>query len=300
MMALAWIACLTASMGGGVVAAEPAAEVAEVAAGPGAAVVFPDADALLLALEKADVGLVSFEAHIQYDRRFELQGDQHIRRGEIYYKAEVKGDGGGGAVEPAVFAVKFNELQIDETKRPEEQAFIFDGEWFIERNDAAKRFIKRQVALPGERINPLRLGEGPFPIPIGQKRVDILARYEAKLVPVEDGLKDEPDYAAAVAGATQIVLTPRAEFGKDEFREIRLWYRSEGEGAKARLLPRLAQTLNRQGDVSFVLLVGMKVNGADFPGQIVNVDEPPAGQGWEVQTELKRGEAGADGHVNDE
>jgi hypothetical protein len=300
MMALAWIACLTASMGGVAVAEEPGAAVAEAAAAPAAAaapMVYPDADALLLALEKADVGLVSFEAHIQYDRRFALQGDQHIRRGEIYYKAEVKG-ADGGAVEPAVFAVKFKELQIDGSVRTEEQAFIFDGEWFIERNDAAKRFIKRQVALPGERINPLRLGEGPFPIPIGQKRVDILARYEAKLVPVDDGLRDEPDYLAAVAGgkvvATQIVLTPRAEFGKDEFREIRLWYRPEG----GRLLPRLAQTLNRQGDVSFVLLVGMKVNGADFPAQVVSVDEPPAGQGWEVQTELKR--AGADGHVNDE
>lgn len=254
---------------------------------------FADADALLLALEKADAGLVSFEARIEYDRRFELQGDRHVRRGDIYYKAEVK-PGGERPEAPAVFAVSFNQLQIEEAIREEQQMYVFDGEWFIEKNFAARRFIKRQVALPGERINPLRLGEGPFPIPIGQKRDDILTRYEAKLVGTNESIEEEPELQETVKGSTQIVLTPRAAFDRDEFREIRLWYRPDDRN-NGRLLPRMARTLNRQGDVSIVRLIGMKVNDPTFPAAIADVAEPPADEDWDVQRELKRVDANAQG-----
>lgn len=268
----------------------PGAAVAEaveepVAAAPAGA--FADADALLVALEKADAGLVSFDADIEYDRRFALQGDQHVRRGHIYYRVAPAPD--GEAEGRGVFAVLFEQLQIEDSVRQERQSFVFDGEWFIEKNEAAKRFIKRQVALPGEPINPLRLGEGPFPIPIGQKRADIVARYEARLAPVNESLENEPHLNAGfLERSTQIVLTPRPEFGRDEFREIRLWYRAEGGG---RLLPRLARTVNMQGDVSFVRLVGMRVNDPAFPEGIATIAEPARGEGWEVQIELKRAEA---------
>lgn len=268
----------------------PGAVMDEVAEAPAASDAFADADALLTALEKADAGLVSFDAEIEYDRRFELQGDQHVRRGHIYYKVAPMDSAPDGAAEGrGVFAVLFEQIQIEDAVREERQSFVFDGEWFIEKNDAAKRFVKRQVALPGERINPLRLGEGPFPIPIGQKRADILARYTARLAPVNESLENEPHLNAGfLEGSTQIVLTPRPEFGRDEFREIRLWYRAEGEG---RLLPRLARTLNMQGDVSFVRLVGMRVNDPAFPEGIATIAEPARGEGWEVQVELKRAEA---------
>lgn len=253
---------------------------------------FADADALLLALEKADAGLKTFEARISYDRRFELQGDRHVRMGDIYYKAEVK-PGGEEAPAPAVFAVSFNKLIIDDIDRDEQQMYVFDGEWFIEKNFAAKRFIKRQVAPPGERINPLRLGEGPFPIPIGQKRADIVSRYEARLVPVNESIEDEEELTKSVKGSVQIVLTPREGFERDELREIRLWYRPD-EGNGGRLLPRQARTLNRQGDVSIVRLIGPKVNSKDFPQQITTVAPPPLEERWDIQEDLKRA-GGEDG-----
>ncbi|MFM9957512.1 MAG: hypothetical protein ACKVZJ_05520 [Phycisphaerales bacterium] len=282
LMAVVPLAGGGAPVEGGAAGAAPA-PVAAAAASP----TFSNAEALLDALEKADAGLVSFEADIEYDRRFELQGDQHIRRGRLFFKSEppeAPADGADG--KRAVFAVQFHELQIDNSIRTEEQTFVFDGEWFIERNAAAKRFIKRQVAMPGERINPLRLGEGPFPVPIGQKKADILARYEARLAPREESLENEDHLKGAfLEGTTQLVLTPRAEFDRDELREIRLWYRSEDGG---RLLPRLTRTLDRKGDVSLVRLVGMKVNSADFPADIVSIAAPPRGDGWDVQEHLKR------------
>lgn len=279
-----WIvlAISTAVLGG-------SAEAQPVAGAPAAAsnARFADADALLLALERGDQGLQTFDADIEYDRRFELQGDQHIRRGHIYYKVIPTPAGAAGT--RAVFAVRFNQLQIEDIVRTEEQTLVFDGQWLIEKNEASKRFIKRQVALPGEEINPLRLGEGPFPIPVGQKRADIVARYEARLAPSDESIEGEAHLSGDfIAGTTQIVLTPRPEFSRDEFREIRLWYRPEAGG---RLLPRLARTVNRQGDVTIVRLVGMRVNADDFPASIVDIAEPPKGDGWEVQTELKRPEA---------
>lgn len=247
---------------------------------------FASAEALLDALERADAGLISFQADIEYDRRFELQGDQHIRRGRLFYKAEPPPADDSSAGKRAVFAVRFHELQIEDSVRREEQTFVFDGEWFIEKNEAAKRFIKRQVAMPGERINPLRLGEGPFPVPVGQKKSDILSRYEARLAPLLESIENESHLANGfLDGATQLVLTPRPEYDRDELREIRLWYRAEAGG---RLLPRLTRTVDRKGDVSLVRLVGMNVNAPDFPADIVSIAEPPRGEGWDVQEHLKR------------
>lgn len=247
---------------------------------------FSSAEALLDALERADAGLVSFDADIEYDRRFELQGDQHIRRGRLYYKAEPAPADDPASGRRGVFAVRFHELQIEDSIRTEAQTFVFDGEWFIEKNEAAKRFIKRQVAFPGERLNPLRLGEGPFPVPIGQKKADILARYEARLAPRDESLEHEDHLRGAfLDGTTQLVLTPRPGYERDELREIRLWYREESGG---RLLPRLTRTVDRKGDISLVRLVGMKVNAPDFPADIVSIAEPPAGEGWDIQEHLKR------------
>lgn len=291
------IALLVSAAGGTL--AWNAGAAGEAPAATGQAAPFQSVDALLDAVETADKGLKTFDADIQYDRRFELAGDQHIRNGKIYYKAAVVNldelpagaDGRPGVVAGVArkaFAVKFITLVIDGKVTEESQTFVFDGEWFIEKNEATKRFIKRQVARPGQLIDPLRLGEGPFPIPVGQKKEDILARYDAVLAPVLDSVADEPHLTGGfLDGCTQIVLTPKAEFPDDELREIRLWYRAEADG---RVLPRLARTVVKQGDVSLVRLVGMRVNGPDFPADIVSVAEPDRSEGWDVQVDQKREE----------
>lgn len=256
---------------------------------------FSTADDLLNALEQADASLRTFQAELVYDRRFALQGDQQVRHGSIYYRVTKEKMGSTGdtgvtfEVPRRTFAVHFTTLTIDGAARPEELSYVFDGQWFIERNTQNKRFVKRQVALPGEVTDPLKLGEGPFPIPIGQKRVDILARYTASLASRTEKIEDEPELNGPLTeGCTQLVLVARPDAGNEGLREIRLWYRRDPASGGV-LLPRLARSINTQGDESYVWLVGMRVNSPSFPAERVSIDEPAEIDGWDVQVEYKRG-----------
>lgn len=259
----------------------------------GASSRYTEAGALLDALETADRDIETFHSKIIYERYFALQDDRHTRGGDLYYKVE--GEAGGAERPVRTFGVHFDWLVLDGAKREERQAWMFNGQWLVEKRFEAKQYVAHQIARPGERIDPLRLGEGPLPIPIGQRKADILARYDAEVLPTTDGFDPEDprqtNYMNAVVarGAVQLRLTPREDrLDEDAFREIRLWYVQEGD---ERLLPLLSRTEDRKGDESFVLLAGVEVN-EPLPDGVVDITPPPVEEGWDIQEERLRAEEG--------
>jgi hypothetical protein len=130
---------------------------------------------------------------------------------------------------------------------------------------------------PGEKFDPLKIGEGPLPIPIGQKKDDVLSRYDATVVPATDGL-DEDAQKVFAEGAWQLKLIPK-EGADRNFKEIRLWYREEAGLEGKPLLPRMARTLNSGGDISVVQLINMRVNEA-IPA--AELDESAPDKSWTV------------------
>jgi hypothetical protein len=80
------------------------------------------------------------------------------------------------------FFIHFDKLTADGEVRRTGEYWAFDGQWLVERNDLTKKIIKREVAKPGERQDPFKIGKGPFPLPLGQKREDILANFKVKRV----------------------------------------------------------------------------------------------------------------------
>ncbi len=235
---------------------------------------FATADALLDALETADINLRKLSAEIMYDRTFALAGDRQIRVGELNFVSGEKRLG-------RKFAVRFDTLIIGDSRRDEVKQYIFDGQWLVEKTPGEKRFVKRQIVPPGQNFDPLRVGEGFMPIPIGQRKADILKRYIATLVPLEEGLEDA-ELKSFVAGCTQLKLTPRPDLAEeDQFSEIRLWY--SGGQADAKLLPRLARAVNIAEDVSLVRLINVKTNeGAVIKDGAMDTTTPAAAEGWEV------------------
>lgn len=79
------------------------------------------------------------------------------------------------------FLIHFEKLIVDDVKRDTGEYFLFDGQWLTERNDKAKTINKTQIARPGEQSDPFKLGKGPFPLPFGQKRSDILENFKVTL-----------------------------------------------------------------------------------------------------------------------
>jgi hypothetical protein len=260
---------------------------------PGAAAPQPDANApiktaddLLNRLETSDKELKSLSAGMLYDRVFGLAGDRQVRKGQLHFiDTKEKDDKGQPAPGSRKFAIKFESLKLGtQGWRPEEKTMVFDGHWLIEKMPAEKQVIKREVVPAGKAFDPLKIGEGPFPIPVGQKREDILKRFNAELLAAEDGIVgNEPADTQKLkefvtkAKAYQLKLTPKGE--DQDFKEIRLWYsQQEGTGA---LLPVMARTVNQQDDVSIVELVKVKLN-QEPPKEVFDAQAPA---GWQVQVE---------------
>jgi hypothetical protein len=259
---------------------------------------FADADAFLSALEAADEGLRRLTAGVEYTKIFQPDGEIHRRVGTLYFASDPRSD---GEPDRRRFAVQFTEFFRDDRLEEDRQDFAFDGQWLLEKRPKEKEFHLRQVLRPGERADPLKIGEGPFPLPIGQKKADILAEYDATLLPHDDGLapdaeNEEPDQARVLidwlANCWQVRLTPRP--GKDsDFSEIRLWYI---RGPGGRLLPRMARTVaatddpELRGDVSLVRLINLTANEeAKFDDAVFDVRAP---EGWQGDvSELPRAPA---------
>jgi len=247
-------------------------------AGPGAAAppTIETVDDLLAEIEKAGDGLESLTARIQYTRRFQLQGDVHIRRGRLAYAADPSNR------RDRRFAVYFDTLLIPSARMEEDpQHWIFDGEWLVEKRPSEKQFIKRRVAPPDASFDPLRVGEGPLPIPIGQRAEDITRRFDPELRASGELFDAESPLAAQVQGSHHLRLTPKEQYAEgEEFSEIRLWYR--WDESSQRLLPILSRTTNRQGDESYVQLVDVTPAGEIDP-EMFDTTSPAKGSGWDVQ-----------------
>lgn len=240
---------------------------------------FRTAEDLLRELEEADRDLRTLSADITYDKEMVLEHDRQTRLGTLYFESV---PGSDGAPARRKFGIDFRTLILGEAVRDDRKVIVFDGEWLVEKMPAERQFIKRQVVPPGETFDPLRLGEGPFPIPIGQKREDILARYTAELLPAAGGLdRSKPKEASIMkftVGMDQLRLVPRPERAdEDDFEEIRLWYKRSEDG---RLLPQLARTISDSGDESLVILRDVRVN-EPLPEGAMDTAQPPAG--WDVR-----------------
>jgi len=251
---------------------------------------FKDAADLLGALEKADEGLDQFRAEIRYDRVLDLEGESQLRQGELFFD-RVKGVAGKPVRR---FAVRFDSFQVGTAVRNEQRLHIFDGTWYADKMPEEKKINRKEVVGPGQSFDPMKLGEGPMPIPIGQRKDDILARYDAQLLPAADGLgASDETLKAFLAGTVQVRLVPKAGAapGGDTFEEIRLWYRGKrpeqmtpGDKPSDRLLPRAARTVSVNKDISIVQLINIAVN--PDPKIDASIMDTSAPAGWEV-TEAK-------------
>lgn len=244
-------------------------------------------DDLLARLETADRGLRTFTAQAQRIKTFaEIQGGgRHVWQGTLWFAADAPVEGAPlpNARPLRRFAVVFNTEVVDNAVRERKQAFVFDGTWLLERDDQAKQFLRRRVVQQGDDKDPLRIGEGPFPVPIGQRAADLRQRFEVALVDPLDGVDDvNARFRELLTTCYQVRLTPRAgSLMERDFRQIKLWYRRDD------LVPILARTLNTDGSSDQVLLLKGERN-ADIPSGVFNTAEPPAAEGWVGRTETPR------------
>jgi hypothetical protein len=110
----------------------------------------------------------------------------------------------------------------------------FDGRWYGEAQESTNTIIKREIVRPGERLNVFELGKGPFPLPFGQKKAEILRQFTVKLIaPAADDPKNT-DHLACI---------PKPDTTLDrQFKEVHFYVDQKLD------LPVRIRTLSNRGD----------------------------------------------------
>ncbi len=224
----------------------------------------PDLDALLTRLETSAKDLTSFAAKITYEKEEALLARTETRTGEIIYRIDR---------DKKSFAVLFDKRIIPPRSENRLYHYVFDGRWLAEIDHENKQFIKREIVPPGKVLDPLKLGEGPFPLPIGQAKADVLARFDvAKLDVPEDGL------LKSLQNVDGLLLTPKPNVPEArDYRRVEIFY------DRATSLPVGINAIETNDDRKTVKLTDLQRNPVMDEAMLgkLNIAEPDA-RNWRI------------------
>ncbi|MFM9144898.1 MAG: hypothetical protein ACKORL_05925 [Phycisphaerales bacterium] len=204
-----------------------------------------DVDALLASVERVAATLRDFRAAVTVETTDDITGDTERRLGKVVLSQQE------GVPTSRAFAVILEKF-IDGTGRVDDRPvrYLYADGWLTEADFRERTLIRRQLARPGEPYDPLKPGEGPVPLPIGQRAADVRARFE----PTVSG--DAPPKAVVAANATVVglKLVPRPGMADRDLIDATVWY------DVATFVPRAVDARRRNGR-TLVLLRDPVVNG---------------------------------------
>ncbi len=173
--------------------AQPAPAVVNPVAPAGHAAAANDLDAILDQLDQRGQNLDSFVADVELEERDDTLGTENTRVGKLWYQRLPD-----GAVR---LRIAFTDRLDKNAKRNDPIDYVLEGGRLIERQHAKKLEVRRQILKPGEKLNPFKLGEGPVPLPIGQKKEEVKKQFDASVAKPE---KEDPP------GTAHVMLRPKA------------------------------------------------------------------------------------------
>ena len=141
-------------------------------------------DQILDALDARGKDLKDFSADVKLTETDPALALSSTRAGKVWFQSKPDGD--------ARMRVRFDtrEEAAGQPKR-DRIDYSYDKGWLIDRNYRARNQVRRQVVQPGQKINLLKLGEGPFPLPIGQPKQSVHDQFDvAKVAPKKDDPAD--------------------------------------------------------------------------------------------------------------
>ena len=226
---------------------------------------FKSTDAMLSALEKAGDNIRSLRANVIYDRVDAVSENRERRTGQIVLTQDSQ------QLKSRTLAIMFDQF-IDASGHasPQTQRFVFHGGWLFEFDDARHQLIARELVAPGEQLDPLRIGEGPVPIPIGQKKDEVLSRFEVQLAP----LPEQP-LLKRLVNIQGLVMRPKLNAGVDpDLAEIYVWYDLDT------LMPVAVAATTKGGDQKILLLAKIELNKElDAAAKALLATQPPTADG---------------------
>jgi len=78
------------------------------------------------------------------------------------------------------FLIRFDKKISAGVVNKDKEYYAFDGAWLTERNDRAKTVVRREIVRQGENVDLFDLDRGPFPVPFGRSRAEMLRHFEIR------------------------------------------------------------------------------------------------------------------------
>ena len=227
----------------------------------------PDAplDTILDALNARGKDLKDFSADVALHTVDNRTGEDSAQLGKVVY------DAGGGNSRIRVSFDKKDTETGDGKRMTQKQRldYLLENGWLTDRDYQKKLEVRRQVLRPGQQMNLLKLGEGPFPLPIGQDKAEVRKQFDVSKVPLAP---DDPK------GTLHVRLVPKAgsQFEK-RFRQIDVFVDPKTN------MPSRIDTVERAGTTRSTELTNLKLNAGVKPGDFAlpNIDN----EGWNRREE---------------
>lgn len=168
-----------------------------------------------------------------------LGEDTETRAGRLWY--DRRGD------RDVRIRVSLDTLTINNKPRPDRIEYMLLGGTLTDRNYRSRVEVQRVVQKPGQKIDLFKLGQGPFPLPIGQPKTAVYEQFE---------VTEKPAGADAPANTALIKLTPKPDTDMARrFAWLEVWVDQND------FLPRQIKTLNVQGStLTTTILSDVKLN----------------------------------------
>jgi hypothetical protein len=126
---------------------------------------------ILRELEAAGDKYRTIRSDLDYEVVNLTLGDSEKRTGWVAYS---KGDD----KTPTRFRVTFEKCRLGAGAEFQDQVdYAFDGQWLTVAKHKIKNITLYQLAAEGQKVEPLRIGKGPFPLPFGQKAADMVKYF---------------------------------------------------------------------------------------------------------------------------
>ena len=220
---------------------------------PGPALLDPATLTLLDAMDAQSLSLQNFTARIRMDVYDDLADETEKRFGRVYLVMPPPAGPESGPIQHRRAAIVF-ERSVEPSGRARERLehFVLADGVLSDYDHEAKRLVRRRVVDPGARRDPLRLGEGPIPLPIGQRKADILKYFEVTPAP-----PIPPRVFKGAEGVVGMHLVPRLGSEMADARKITaidLWV------GKTDYLPIAVEVHERDGDRTSVRFFDPSIN----------------------------------------
>jgi outer membrane lipoprotein-sorting protein len=242
--------------------AQPAAtSTKEVTITPGS-----DLDTILDALHARGENLRDFSADVAVHTTDLRTGQDTAQIGKVIFDNRGAGD--------SRIRVSFETKKIDNGNGPpitqkQRLDYVLEKGWLTDRDYQKKLEVKRQVLKPDQKMNLLKLGEGPFPLPIGQDKDEVKRQFNVTTVaPASDDPKD----------TVHLTLIPKPDSQMSKrFKQLDVFVDTHNN------MPTRIDTVEKAGTTRSTELSNIKLN-AGVPNDaftLTNIDN----QGWNRREE---------------